>query len=335
MRHFSRKLLSLLCVLALVFGCVSPGLADENRTDFNPIRLSTLSPYAKGQFQLYWVFMKHDTRDNLYADMLFSSMEPSDGSVYNLYDIGGKYHYLQATVGARRNSNGIREKYTAIVRIYGDDRLLFSDEHITSESKPYEINLDIKNVMDLKIEMYGDGNNGSNGIRAMLGNPVLLKDDPGFFDGAPDAPSPESYSTAKDLAEIPSYRHGEFGLGEETNIKDSRGNEYPFALRGYMLQDDGSAWQVYDIGGEYQFLTATVAPMYMSGGIKEGYTGLIRIYGDGRLLWSDEQIDSATRPYEITVYIGHVMDLKIEIYGNNGGYHDGVNPLLASPKLLR
>ena len=335
MRKLPRKLFSILCVLSLLAGCVSLAAPEENRTEYNPVRLSSLKPYAKGQFDPDWDYMKHDTRGNLYADMLYSSMEPSDGSTYSLYDIGGKYHYFKATVGAKRNSNGIENKYTAIIRIYGDDRLLFSDENITSTSQSYDIELDIRNVLDLKIEMYGDGNMGSNGIRAMLGNPVLLLDDPGFFDGAPAAPAPESYDTATDLSTISPYQHGYCSLGEEYNIKDSRGNEYPFALRGYMKQEDGPAYEVYDIGGNYQFLTATVAPMYRSNGITEGYTGLIRIYGDGRLLWADEEINSATRPYEIIVYIGHVMDLKIEMYGNNGGYSDGVNPLLASPKLLK
>ena len=333
MRYLFRILLSLLCAVMIIAGGISLAAPQENHTDFNPVRLSSLNPYAKGKFELYWDFMKYDNRDNLYADMLYSSMEPSDGSTYSLYDIGGKYHYFRATVGAKYNSKGINSQYTAIIRIYGDDRLLFSDENITSTSRSYEIELDVQHVMDLKIEMYGDGNVGVNGIRAMLGNPVLLLDDPGFFDGAPDAPSPEAFRSAVDLSSIPAYQHGRFSLGEETNVKDCRGNEYPFALRGYMLQDDGSAYQVYDIGGNYQFFTATVAPMYRNNGITEGYTGLIRIYGDGRLLWSDEQIDSTTRPYEITVYVGHVMDLKIEMYGSEGS-SKGVNPLLGNPKLL-
>lgn len=334
MRHWFIRMIALVCIAAIAAGCVSFAAAEENRTAYNPVRLSSLRAYAKGKFDLTWDYMKYDTRSGLYADMLFGSMDVKDGSAYLLYDLGGKYHYLRATAGAKRNGNGINEKYKAIIRIYGDERLLFSDEEITSVSQPYEMTVDVSGVMDLKIEMYGAGNSGSNGIRAMLGNPVLLEDDPDFFLGAPDAPSAESYASAADLSAFSAYRKGRFDLAEDYNIQDSRGNQYDFALRGYMMQKDGTAYQVYDIGGNYQFFTATVAPALMRNTPQDGYTGLIRIYGDDRLLWSDERVNSLTRPYDITVYIGHVQDLKIEIYGNNGGSSDGVNPMLGSPKLL-
>ena len=334
MKRFWLKIFSLLFVLVLLSGCGSPASADENRTDFNPVRLASLERYANGKFDLTFSYMEFDTRSNRYADVLYGSMDESDGSAYQIYDIGGKYHYFKATAAVMQGKYDIGEKYSGIIRIYGDSRLLWSDEKIKASSRPEEIQLDIRNVMDLKIEIYGQGNKGVNGVKAMLGNPVLLMDDPGFFAGAPQSPSPQAYAQAAGLETFTAYASGRTALGEDSSVRDVRGNEYAFALRGYMSPKDGTAYQIYDIGGRYQFFTAAVAPKYSKNGISEGIAGIIRIYGDGRLLWSDEEITSMTRPYEIAVYIGGVTDLKIEMYGwGNGGSH-GISPILGDPKLL-
>ena len=334
MKHFWRKLFALLCIMTLCMGNVSLAEPKENRTNFNPVRLSSLERYANGRTDLTYTWMEYDTRSNRYADAVYGSMNISDGTAYEVYDIGGKYHFFTATVAVMHNNYDIGEQYSGIIRIYGDNKLLWSDENITVYTKPYEIQVDIHNVQDLKIEMYGQGNKGVNGLKPMLGNPLLLQEDLDFFKEAPEKPSEEAYARAVNLETCYAYAHGRTAPGEEYSVKDVRGNEYVFALRGYMSPKDGSAYQIYDIGGNYQFLTATIAPMYSKNGIAEDIAGIIRIYGNGRLLWSDEEITSMTRPYDIVIYIGNVTDLKIEMYGwGNGGSH-GISTLLGNPKLL-
>lgn len=308
------KMVSLLCALILAVCCVPASMADENRTDFNPVQLDQVTCYAKGKYALQHCYWYYDGWDNQYFYALRGSMSVSDGSTYDLYDLNGQYHYFTATVTPGKSDQTPRSNYTAIIRIYGDDRLLFSDEHLTTATRPYEIQLDVRNVMDLKIEMYGQGNIGTDGIRSMLGNPCVLKDDPGFFADSLAAPAAQAYANAVSMDTLSPYAQGKFSLSNDHNVKDLRGNEYRYAIEGYMSPNDGTAYEIYDLNGVYQYLTATVGPMYPRGDSAENRTAAIRIYGDGRLLFSDDQITNRTRPYPIEIYLGHVMDLKIEMY---------------------
>lgn len=43
--------------------------------------------------------------------------------------------------------------------------------------------------------------------------------------------------------------------------------------------------------------------------------GYLKIYGDDVLLWEDSSISSSTKPYEMSVDISGVTDLRIEICG--------------------
>ena len=61
---------------------------------------------------------------------------------------------------------------------------------------------------------------------------------------------------------------------------------------------------------------------------------MIRIYGDGKLLFSDEQIERDTKPYNIQINILGVTDLKIDISGGSGveayyGYTMLADPILS------
>ena len=60
------------------------------------------------------------------------------------------------------------------IRIYGDGRLLFERSNITSNTKPYNIELNISGVTDLKLEMYGQSSElGWSSINAVLVNILL------------------------------------------------------------------------------------------------------------------------------------------------------------------
>ncbi len=114
----------------------------------------------------------------------------------------------------------------------------------------------------------------------------------------------------------PYYKTGN-GVGIETDGKDTMGNTYSYALEGDESEVPWtkfveSSW-TYDIGGEYCFLTATVAVENTSG--QKFENGKIKIYGDNILLWSDENIGANTKPYPIQVDISGVTDLKFELYG--------------------
>ena len=119
-----------------------------------------------------------------------------------------------------------------------------------------------------------------------------------------------------DLTTLTPYFEGYISVltGEVT---DTLGNTYHSGLQGYRYKSDAAkldCYNIWDIGGEYNTLTATGIVLEDDKGT--GGTALFRIYGDGVLLYEKADIDSKTKPYKVEVDITGVTDLKIEMYGN-------------------
>lgn len=107
------------------------------------------------------------------------------------------------------------------------------------------------------------------------------------------------------------------------NYKDNMGNVYEKTFRVVSKTD---IYNVYDISKNYSVLSGVVAiPEESIGG---NGTGFIKIYGDGVLLWEDTNIIATTKPYEMSVNISGVTDLKIQI--SRGGDYNGVHVLFAN-----
>lgn len=131
------------------------------------------------------------------------------------------------------------------------------------------------------------------------------------------------------LRELQPYVTGDYELGEaynsEENRTDTMGNVYSYALRGTKGPSYGEVSNTYCINQQYAIFSATVA---VRQGASSDNSGIIRIYGDGRLLWSDENIRKDTKPYNIEIDISGITDLKIEMY-----YRGGLAALLCDPML--
>lgn len=136
------------------------------------ISLASIEPYTSGTYDIDMEQSKTDTMGNVYSYALRGAMSTSDGEASNTYYIEQKYKYLNAIVAVRKKDS-IGENRIGIIRIYGDGRLLWSDENIRKDTKPYNIQVDISGVTDLKIEIYGSGNLGVSGIMPMLCEPML------------------------------------------------------------------------------------------------------------------------------------------------------------------
>lgn len=131
------------------------------------------------------------------------------------------------------------------------------------------------------------------------------------------------------LREIQPYVTGDYELGEaynsEENRTDTMGNVYSYALRGTKGPSYGEVSNTYCLNQQYTIFKATVA---VKQGSSSDNSGIIRIYGDGRLLWSDENIRKDTKPFDIEIDISGITDLKIEMY-----YRGGMTALLCDPML--
>ena len=74
-------------------------------------------------------------------------MSDGGGSVA-VYDIGGKYNKLIGSIIVSEDDKG--KDGAATIQIYGDGILLYENSSITSDTKSFQIEIDISYVTDLK-----------------------------------------------------------------------------------------------------------------------------------------------------------------------------------------
>lgn len=98
-----------------------------------------------------------------------------------------------------------------------------------------------------------------------------------------------------------------------TGRLDNKGNEYAYMYRCSSLYEIDADWK---LAKKYDLLTGTVG--VPAGDYDEGVNGIIRIYGDGILLWEKTGIDSETAPETISVDISGVDVLQIYMKGGIG-----------------
>ena len=138
------------------------------------VDLTTLNPYYTSNKYFEVVSGIKDTLGNKYKTGIRSFADHiggrwSGGETYWVWDIGGKYNKLTATGIIRNEDKGASLNLNGLVRIYGDGRLLYEKNNITSNTKPYYINVNISGVKDLKLEMYGQSSElGWSGINTVL-----------------------------------------------------------------------------------------------------------------------------------------------------------------------
>lgn len=106
------------------------------------------------------------------------------------------------------------------------------------------------------------------------------------------------------------------GVAIDNQVEDNFGNIYEVAMNNDVGTDWGDAYLTYDIGGNYKYLYATIACIHYSG--SNFSDGIVKVFGDDRLLWGTNTLGVATKPYEIEVDISGVTDLRIEVYGHYG-----------------
>lgn len=146
----------------------------ERYSTFAPVDLTSIVPYYEGSIDVF-TDGATDTMGNHYSTGMRGYMSTSDSgfNCYNIWDIGGRYNTLTATgiILESNKGSGCEGSY----KIYGDGILLYERSNIGSQTKPYQIEIDITGVIDLKIEMYGQGNMYWSGIDSVLVDVMLQK----------------------------------------------------------------------------------------------------------------------------------------------------------------
>lgn len=107
--------------------------------------------------------------------------------------------------------------------------------------------------------------------------------------------------------------HSYVGDLDVENIMDNMENAYVDAFVAGSNEESAT----YDIGMRYRTLKGIVAVEKgdQDSDFDRDRCGYIQVYGDGTLLWEDTKINTSSKPYEMSVDISEVTDLKIVMSG--------------------
>ena len=224
------------------------------------------------------------------------------------YNASGNYETLIQLVDANTDildgDMQVKTIYENAISQYRNSVLLKAEEVFKSEG--YEAAISVINK----------------GLSVLLGDTILKEEKDLYATYAP-----------VDLTFLSPYFEGVIDVFTD-GIRDTMGNTYHTGIRGYLStsrKNDMDCFHIWDIGCQYQTLTATVIVCEYDKGSK--YTSSFKIYGDGILLYEGNDIGSTTKPYPIKVDIAGVTDLKIEMYGEGNMGMSGMDSVLVDVML--
>lgn len=147
------------------------------------VSLLDLKPYTckppKSDALGYPLCAEYDVVDvfgTYYAESLRGYMSKEDGEHSMTYKLNGAYDKLSFTVTTWDENLG--SIYTASIYLYVDGEKKVDMPRIESDDESQYIEIELKGKDQLKIEMYGSGNMGNEGISALMCNPTLYYSSP-------------------------------------------------------------------------------------------------------------------------------------------------------------
>lgn len=134
---------------------------------YRPVDLTSLESYAQsGRETDLFTNGIYDTLGNRYETGFYTL-----DNTYEIFYLNKEYNTFSAIGFVAKGDKGYNGSVS--IKIYGDNELLFSKK-VTSDMKPFDINLDITGIQDLKIELCGSFN-GWDGMYATIGNVMLQR----------------------------------------------------------------------------------------------------------------------------------------------------------------
>lgn len=143
---------------------------EEYYNKYRPVDLTTLESYAQSSVEIdEFTGGRYDTLGNRY-ETGFRTLQ--DNPIpYVIFDLNKEFNTFSAVGFVEKSDKGYAGSVS--IKIYGDNELIFSKK-VTSDMKPFDINLDITGIQDLKIELCGSFN-GWDGMYATIGNVMLQR----------------------------------------------------------------------------------------------------------------------------------------------------------------
>ena len=271
-----------------------------------------------------------DRKGNVYKNTveysnIFYLDEDSPYDQADLWYLGGNYSSMQ---GIWYFPEGTIENGFTNVRLVGDGNVIYESETLNAQNQRVDFNVNVTGIRELRLEYNGSAD--LNGVMLGIADgrfiPAGAQADAGFAGQGsqvqadsqiqdPDVQVQQSNTAASQeqpssvmLYDLHSYIGN---LHKMDIIDDNLGNTYYHAIAFFSEET-----AIYDIGQKYSTLTGTLAVTKAdSGPLDSEQNGYVRIYGDDVLLWEDCTLNSYTKPYDFSVDITGVTDLKITANG--------------------
>ena len=292
-------------------------LANEQLSEVQPIsNLALISCEKEDREEMVVNIDRKNTlyqNSIVYRDIFYLDSDPPY-DIADTYYLGGKYSTFS---GTWYFPDDTPESGSAYVRLMGDGSVIYESTILDAQSCYENFSVDVTGIQQLGIEYDGVYSLGDVAVGLANGNFIPVEAGVALGTDSPntgnnvgmDMPNQGTSETVK-LYDLHAYL-GELNKG--TVVTDNMGNTYNKAIK--VFSDEKSA--TYDIGGKYSLLSGTVAVTKadQDNDFDRNKRGYIRIYGDGNLLWEDADLNTATKPYDMSVDITGVTDLKVEMSG--------------------
>jgi hypothetical protein len=227
------------------------------------------------------------------------------GENWQDYKLNGKYKEFQARVVLNYDYRS-QVSDDVLVKIYGDDMLLYMSPIMSAGQEPVDIKLNITGVDILRVSIVGE-------------NMVRLVDGILYASDGNESKEYQYSGIDKDIISlhlldyISSSNTSGAAFSYYSRVKDNMNNVYADGIGGNSAYLN---WQEYKVYGNYNSIQGKIILNYDYKEQESGET-YVNIYGDSNLLYTSPLITAGQEPVEFNVNIEGIDKLRISIEGRN------------------
>lgn len=227
------------------------------------------------------------------------------GENWQEYKLAGKYKEIHGRIVLNYDYRS-RTNDDVLLKIYGDNMLLYMSPTMLAGQEPVDFNIDISDIDILKVSIVGE-----NMVRLVDG--VLYTSD--------NNESKEYQQNNENRKTVSLYLLDYFNSSNTSgasfsyysSVKDNMNNMYADGIGG---NSGDLNWQEYKIYGNYKSIQGKIVLNY-DYKEKNSNETYVNIYGDSKLLYTSPLITAGQEPVEFNINIEGIDILKISIEGKN------------------
>lgn len=227
------------------------------------------------------------------------------GENWQEYKLSGKYKEIQGRVILNYDYRS-QTNDDVLIKIYGDDALLYMSPAMAAGQEPVDFNIDISNVDVLKVSIVGE-------------NMVRLVDCVLYDSLGNQSKEYQNNEIGGDkvylqnIDYIASSNTSGRGFRYYDTVMDNLGLTYGNGLGGVS---QGENWQDYKLNGRYKEFQARVVLNYDYRS-QTNDDVFVKVYGDDMLLYMSPIMAAGQEPVDISIDITDVDILRVSIVGEN------------------